>query len=129
MDSQPVPIRTTAFRFARAVRFFLTSEVGGRARWMFAGLMALLFGLNGLNVVNNYVGRNFMTAIAERQMDEFVRQAVFYICVFAVLTVVGVIARFVEERLALLWRGFLTRRAVDTIWRMRPIIAWRSQGR
>lgn len=113
MDSQPVPIRTTAFRFARAVRFFLASEVGGRARWMFAGLMALLFGLNGLNVVNNYVGRNFMTAIAERQMDEFVRQAVFYICVFAVLTVVGVIARFVEERLALLWRGFLTRRAVD----------------
>lgn len=113
MDSQPVPIRTTAFRFARAVRFFLTSEVGGRARWMFAGLMALLFGLNGLNVVNNYVGRNFMTAIAERQMDEFVRQAVFYVCVFAVLTLVGVIARFVEERLALLWRGFLTRRAVD----------------
>ncbi len=80
---------------------------------MFAGLMALLFGLNGLNVVNNYVGRNFMTAIAERQMDEFVRQAVFYVCVFAVLTVVGVIARFVEERLALLWREFLTRRAVD----------------
>ncbi|MGF6255702.1 ABC transporter ATP-binding protein/permease [Ensifer sp. LBL] len=113
MDSQPVPIRTTALRFARAVRIFLTSEVGGRARLMFFGLMLLLFGLNGLNVVNNYVGRNFMTAIAERQMNEFIRQAVFYVCVFAVLTVVGVIARFVEERLALLWREFLTRRAVD----------------
>ncbi|MGO4621241.1 ABC transporter ATP-binding protein/permease [Ensifer sp. 2TAB8] len=113
MDSQPVPIRTTALRFARAVRMLLTSEVGGRARWMFVGLMALLFGLNGLNVVNNYVGRNFMTAIAERQMDEFIRQAVFYVCVFAVLTVTGVIARFVEERLALLWREFMTRRAVD----------------
>lgn len=113
MDSQPVPIRTTALRFARAVRMLLTSEVGGRAKLMFAGLIALLFGLNGLNVVNNYVGRNFMTAIAERQMNEFIRQAVFYVCVFAVLTVTGVIARFVEERLALLWREFMTRRAVD----------------
>ncbi|ANK72455.1 MULTISPECIES: SbmA/BacA-like family transporter [Ensifer] len=113
MDSQPVPIRTTALRFARAVRMLLTSEVGGRAKLMFAGLIALLFGLNGLNVVNNYVGRNFMTAIAERQMNEFIQQAVFYVCVFAVLTVTGVIARFVEERLALLWREFMTRRAVD----------------
>ncbi|WP_113554805.1 ABC transporter ATP-binding protein/permease [Hyphomicrobiales bacterium] len=113
MDSQPVPIRTTALRFARAVRMLLTSEVGGRAKLMFAGLIALLFGLNSLNVVNNYVGRNFMTAIAERQMNEFIRQAVFYVCVFAVLTVTGVIARFVEERLALLWREFMTRRAVD----------------
>ncbi|NUS70398.1 MAG: ABC transporter ATP-binding protein/permease [Ensifer adhaerens] len=113
MDNQPVPIRTTALRFARAVRMLLTSEVGGRAKLMFAGLIALLFGLNGLNVVNNYVGRNFMTAIAERQMNEFIRQAVFYVCVFAVLTVTGVIARFVEERLALLWREFMTRRAVD----------------
>ncbi|WP_244496926.1 MULTISPECIES: SbmA/BacA-like family transporter [unclassified Ensifer] len=108
-----MPIRTTALRFARAVRMLLTSEVGGRAKLMFAGLIALLFGLNGLNVVNNYVGRNFMTAIAERQMNEFIRQAVFYVCVFAVLTVTGVIARFVEERLALLWREFMTRRAVD----------------
>jgi putative ATP-binding cassette transporter len=33
--------------------------------------------------------------------------------VFAALTIVGVIARFAEERLALLWREFLTRRAVN----------------
>lgn len=113
MDSQQVPLRVTAARFVRSVRNLLRSEVGGRAKLMFVGLMALLFGLNGLNVVNNYVGRNFMTAIAERQYDEFIRQAIFYICVFAALTIVGVIARFVEERLALLWREFLTRRAVS----------------
>ncbi|WP_244494286.1 MULTISPECIES: hypothetical protein [unclassified Ensifer] len=38
--------------------------------------------LSALNVVNNYVGRNFMTAIAERQMAEFIRQAIFYIAVW-----------------------------------------------
>ena len=46
---------------------------------MFAGLLALLCGANGLNVVNSYVGRNFMSAIAERQTAEFVRQAMFYV--------------------------------------------------
>ena len=67
---------------------------------------------NGLNVVNSYVGRNFMTAIADRNKAEFVRQAMFYIGVFAASTVVAVVARFTEERLGLLWREFLTRRAV-----------------
>ncbi|NRQ17650.1 ABC transporter ATP-binding protein/permease [Ensifer sesbaniae] len=113
MDNQQVPLKVTAARFLRSLRILLASEVGGRAKLLFAGLVLLLCGLNGLNVVNNYVGRNFMTAIAERQTDEFVRQAIFYICVFATLTVVGVIARYAEEQLALLWREFLTRRAVN----------------
>jgi putative ATP-binding cassette transporter len=113
MDGQQVPLRVTAVRFVRTVKNFMSSEVGNRAKLLFGGLMALLCGLSGLNVLNNYVGRNFMTAIAERQSAEFIRQAIFYIGVFAALTVAGVIARFVEERLALLWREFLTRRAVD----------------
>jgi putative ATP-binding cassette transporter len=79
---------------------------------MFAGLIALLCGVNGLNVVNSYVGRNFMTAIADRHKAEFIRQALFYLGVFAASTLVAVIARFTEERLGLLWREFLTRRAV-----------------
>ena len=107
------PLKVTAARFLRSVLDLAGSEVGTKAKFMFAGLMALLCGLSALNVVNNYVGRNFMTAIAERQTSEFIRQAIFYVCVFAALTVVSVIARFAEERLALLWREFLTRRAVN----------------
>ncbi len=80
---------------------------------MFAGLVALLLALSGLNVVNSYVGRNFMTAIADRETAEFIRQAIFYIGVFAAFTIVAVFARFIEERLALLWREFLTRRAIN----------------
>ncbi|HEV7305826.1 ABC transporter ATP-binding protein/permease [Ensifer sp.] len=113
MEQQTISFRVTAGRFLGTVRNFAASEVGLKAKLLFGGLIALLCGLNGLNVVNNYVGRNFMTAIAERQMSEFVRQAVYYVAVFAILTVVGVYARFVEERLALLWREYLTRRIVD----------------
>ncbi|WP_444357261.1 ABC transporter ATP-binding protein/permease [Phyllobacterium lublinensis] len=83
-----------------------------KAKWMLAGLVLLLCGINVLNVVNSYVGRNFMTAIADRKTAEFTQQAIFYIGVFAASTVVAVFARFTEERLALLWREFLTRRAV-----------------
>jgi putative ATP-binding cassette transporter len=112
MPEQHIPLRTTAARFARAVRNFVDSEVGWKAKLAFSALVALLFGANGLNVVNSYVGRNFMTAIADRNQAEFVRQALFYVSVFAGSTVVAVIARFAEERLGLLWRDFLTTRVV-----------------
>jgi putative ATP-binding cassette transporter len=110
---KPPPLKETAARFVRAVRLFASSEAGPEAKWMFAGLLALLCGANGLNVVNSYVGRNFMSAIAERQTAEFVRQALYYVAVFVASTVVAVIARFLEERLGLLWRDSLTRRTVS----------------
>ncbi|NKK75406.1 ABC transporter ATP-binding protein/permease [Rhizobium leguminosarum bv. viciae] len=113
MDTQLIPFKVTAARFGRAVRVFMTSEVGSKAGMMFAGLVVLSLALSGLNVVNSYVGRNFMTAIANRETAEFIRQAMFYIGVFAAFTVVAVVARFTEERLALLWREFLTRRAIN----------------
>src|SRR5262245_60705431 len=115
MNAQRVPIdRLRATRFARAVRNFAASEVGGNAKWLFAGLIALLFGISGLNVVNSYVGRDFMTAIEQRSMSAFVRQALLYIGVFALSTVVAVIYRFMEERLRLLWREWLTRTLITT---------------
>ena len=105
-----VPInRQTLVLFVRMVRDLFTSDVGTKARLMFAALILLLLAINGLNVVNSYVGRNFMTAIADRNKAEFIRQALFYIGVFAASTVVAVITRFIEERLGLLWREFLTR--------------------
>jgi vitamin B12/bleomycin/antimicrobial peptide transport system ATP-binding/permease protein len=112
MDTEKTPLNVTALRFVRAVKIFAGSEVGWKAKLMFAGLVALLCGINGLNVVNSFVGRNFMTAIADRDNAEFIRQALFYIGVFAASTIVAVIARFAEERLGLLWREFVTRRAV-----------------
>jgi vitamin B12/bleomycin/antimicrobial peptide transport system ATP-binding/permease protein len=112
MEKQKIPLKFTAVGCLRAVRNFASSEVGWKAKLMFAGLIALLCGINGLNVVNSYVGRNFMTAIADRHKAAFIRQALFYLGVFAASTVVAVIARFTEERLGLLWREFLTRRAV-----------------
>lgn len=113
MEEQKILLdKVTAARFVRAVRDFANSEVGWKAKLMFAALIALLFGINGINVVNSYVGRDFMTAIAERHKAEFIRLAFLYIGVFAGSTLVAVISRFTEERLGLLWRGFITNRAI-----------------
>ena len=109
MDAQAIPLKTTAIRFVRAVRIFAQSEVGWKAKLIFGALVLLLCVANALNVINSYVGRNFMTAIADRDMPGFVRQAFIYIGVFAALTLVAVIARFGEERLGLLWRDTMTR--------------------
>ncbi|WP_045226592.1 ABC transporter ATP-binding protein/permease [Methyloterricola oryzae] len=112
MDKEKIPHKVTGARFVRAVRNFAASEDGWKAKLLFGGLFGLLFAINGMNVLNSYVGRDFMTAIADRNKAEFIRQALFYIGVFAGSTLVSVIARFAEERLGLLWRHFITRRAV-----------------
>lgn len=113
MNEEQVPINgLTWTRFARGVRLFLASEVGGKASKLFAALLVLLLGINGLNVVNSYVGRDFMTAIENRNTDEFIWQAIVYLCVFAACTLVAVVFRFTEETLGLLWREWLTRQFV-----------------
>jgi putative ATP-binding cassette transporter len=95
-----------------AFRRVLTSEIGGKVRLLFAAIVVLLLAINGLNVVNSYVGRNLMTAIVERSTASFFSMVVLWILVFACLTIAAVVVRFVEERLALLWRDWLTRSLV-----------------
>lgn len=95
------------------IRNFARSEVGTRAIGLAALLIFFLFGINGLNIVNSYVGRDFMTAIADRNMAMYLKQAVIYVGVFATSTVVSVLQRYAEERLGLLWRGWMTRRFVE----------------
>jgi putative ATP-binding cassette transporter len=96
-------------RFARAVGAFATCEVRHRARLLFTSLLVLLLAINALNVVNSYVGRDFTTAIEQRDITGFVSKALLYAAVFAASTLVAVLARFCEERLGLLWREWQTR--------------------
>ena len=62
-------------RFAAAVRSFASSDEGWKAKVLFGLLIAFLFAINGLNVVNSYVARDFMTAIASRDRARFISQA------------------------------------------------------
>jgi putative ATP-binding cassette transporter len=53
-----------------------------------------------------------MTAIERRSTSAFLSNAALWAMVFAGLTVAAVILRFIEERLGLLWRDWLTQRLV-----------------
>jgi len=113
MSPFQVPIsRATLIRFQEMMKSLLKSEVGGKAKALFIVLILFLFGINALNVVNSYVGRDFMTAIENKNMAGFLRYALLYIGVFAASTVAAVLYRYAEERLGLLWRQWLTDRAV-----------------
>ncbi|HSO83191.1 ABC transporter ATP-binding protein/permease [Thiocapsa sp.] len=105
--------RTTWKRFLEMLAMLARSEVGGKAKLLFALLILLLFGINGLNVVNSYVGRDFMTAIENKDMGGFTHFALLYVGVFALSTLVAVYFRYSEERLGLVWRTWLTQRAVE----------------
>jgi vitamin B12/bleomycin/antimicrobial peptide transport system ATP-binding/permease protein len=106
-------IRTTWKRFRGVLRMLVKSEQGPKAVMFAVTLMLLMFGINGLNVLNSYVGRDFMSAIENRNMPVFKVQALYYVGVFLASTVVVVFYRFTEERLGILWREQLTRRLTE----------------
>jgi vitamin B12/bleomycin/antimicrobial peptide transport system ATP-binding/permease protein len=115
MSEQSIAINwRTLGRFVPIIKSFLSSGVRGRALGLFAVLIGFLFVISGLNVVNSYVGRDFMTAISGRDGAGFKRFAVIYLAVFASSTVVAVFQRFAEERLGVLWREWLTGRLVTS---------------
>ena len=105
--------RRAGSRYLKTVRLFFHSPVGSQAARRFALLLGLLVAVNGLNVANSYVGRDFMTAVSDRRPRQFLTFAVLYSAVFIVVSIVAAFYRFSEERLRLLWRAWLTRSLMD----------------
>ena len=102
-------------RFVSSLKLFAFTKGSaerGKALWLFVGLISLMLGINGLNVLNSYVGRDFMTSIENRNFLEFIKQALLYIGVFAGTTIVAVYYRFTEETLGVLWRESATKRCL-----------------
>lgn len=110
MSDGSVKIPESAWhRFGESLHQFFTSAVRKKAWLLAAGLIGLLLVINGLNVLNSYVGRDFFSSIERRDSRSFFLHTVFYLGVFVLLTGASAFYRFCEERLALLWREWLTR--------------------
>lgn len=129
VNALKVPITPAIWeRFALMMRELASSEVGGKAKLLFALLILFLFAINGLNVLNSYVNRDFMTAIEHQNMQGFVYYALLFIFVMGVSTVVAVIYRYTEESLGLLWRKWLTERAIERYLGERIYFQLHSKG-
>ncbi len=101
-------------RFVEVVKIFVMSDVGKKAMLLSGALVALMLAVNGFNVVNSYVGRDFMTATAERNESAFIWKGLLYVGVFAVSTVVTVLHRYAEDNLGMLFREWLTKRLTNS---------------
>jgi len=115
-------------RLGEVVREFLQSEARWRATGLAALLLASLLGITGMNVLNSYVGRNFMSALAERQTSAFRWYAILYFAVFAASAAVAALERFLEERLALNWREWLTGRILNAYMGGRAYLHLQERG-
>jgi len=108
------PSRRLAVRNGlKLARFLATTDAqGSMVRWslLLAGLLLLV---NGLNIVNSYVGRDFMTSIVDRDTRKYVLYAVYYAIVFVGSAATGAFYRFSESRLRLTWRASATRKLID----------------
>jgi putative ATP-binding cassette transporter len=120
--------RETWRHFVRAVRRFLTSEVRGRAIALCVSLLVIFLAINGLNVVNSYVGRDFMTALENRDHSRFIREALRYVAVFAASTLAAVLASYTQDILGLVWRDWLTRRLVRIYLAGRAYVRLQAAG-
>lgn len=100
-------------RFIKVAWPFFRSEVRWKAAILLGLLIALLFAVSGLNVVNSFVGRDFMTSIARRNETDFKTLGLLYAGVFVLSALVAAFYRYTEERLGLLWRQWLTTHLTD----------------
>jgi putative ATP-binding cassette transporter len=96
-------------RFWRITRPYLTSESRRKAFGLLALLLGILLTISGLNVAISYVGRDFMTAIADRHSRRIYVFALLYLGVFAASTIGGGFAQYVQLILGLRWREWLSR--------------------
>jgi putative ATP-binding cassette transporter len=101
-------IRLTWKRFSGALRMLARSEQGPRALILAMTLMLLMLGTNGLNVINSYVARDFMSSIASKNISAFTNYGLLYSVVIFFSTLIAVFHSFVEKRLSILWREQLT---------------------
>jgi vitamin B12/bleomycin/antimicrobial peptide transport system ATP-binding/permease protein len=104
--------KATLGRLFRMFREFSRSSAKGRPILLSCALVGFLILINGLNVLNSYASRDFMTAIEHKNAADFIHYGWLWIGVFALATVAAVIYKFTEERLGLLWRHWLTAQAV-----------------
>ncbi len=106
-------VTQTLKRFRSALHILLVGEQGIKAKVFLITLLLLMLSINGLNVLNSYVGRDFMSAIESKNRSAFGLYALIYSGVFLSSTAVLVFYRFTEERLGILWREKLTWRFIE----------------
>lgn len=100
-------------RFTTIARPLFLSEERTKVIGGFVILAVLLLAVNGMNFLNSYVMRDFMTALEQRQPSRCYLFGLALAGVFGLAAVGEAFQFFTEQRTGLVWRGWLTRRLLD----------------
>src|SRR5688572_12334476 len=120
MKKQPVSLatgndfnRVLWRRFLAVAKPYWVSNQKKSALIMFGILMGLMLAVNGLNVVINFVGGDFMTALSGKDTTKFYRMLWIYGSVFVVGTPIVVFYGWMRDKLGMHWREWLTNHFVS----------------
>ncbi|XDD45469.1 ABC transporter ATP-binding protein/permease [Leptospira sp. WS39.C2] len=109
-----IPKQSTSKHLLKILSQFLKSKQGPTAIRYGVFLLLLVIVFNGFNVLNSFVGRDFISSIEQKNEHAFYKFALLYGLVFLISAGIGSIYRFMEERLGILWREQLTWRLTSS---------------
>jgi hypothetical protein len=108
-------------RFAQLAKAFFLYGTRHETR-VFVVLLLILSAVVGLTqLLVSYAGRNFITSLTQRDTAGFYRNLWVYLGTFAIAIPVGVFYRYCAERLALLWRLWMTHISWSAAFSTAPI--------
>ncbi len=106
--SEPTFDRRTIPRIKGIVAPFFRSEKKKQARILLGLLLGFAVAVALVQVLMSYVARDFIDALTQRDRGGFQKHLWLYLGTFALAVPIGVFYRFTEEKLALLWRQWMT---------------------
>jgi len=99
-------------RFMTIARPYFASEARGKAIGGLALLAGLLLAVNGMNFLNSYIMRDFMTSL-EQQQSHFIYYGLALAGVFGLASIGEAFQYYTEQHMGLTWRQWLTRHLLD----------------
>lgn len=105
-------LATTRRQFWQISKAFFASERRRKARGFLISLLVLALATGAVQVLMSYAAADFMTAITRKDPTGFWHTLWKYIGTIVLAIPIGVYYRWVEERLALLWREWMAQHLV-----------------
>ena len=105
-------LKTTRRQFWLISKAFFASERRRRARGYLITLLLLAFATVAVQILMSYAGAAFMTALTRKDAGAFWHTLFKYVGTILLAIPIGVYYRWVEERLALLWREWMAQHLV-----------------
>ena len=121
--------QTTRRQFWLISKAFFASERRRKARGFLIALLLLALATVAVQVLMSYAGAAFMTALTRKDPVAFWHTLLRYVGIITVAIPIGVYYRWVEERLALLWREWMAQHLVKRYFNNRAYFRLRgSEG-